>query len=73
MALSRVSSPYLAQAGKTNAKGIPNLIRYAVIDHKYSDVLYPTNPPRILQKIVFAALYPLGRLFGYKADYPYPD
>jgi len=62
----------LAQAGKTSAKGMVNPIRYAVIDREYSDVLYVTNPPRAVQQVVFALLYPLGRLLGYKAAYPYP-
>ena len=61
----------LGQAGKTNAKGVPNLIRYAVIDREYNDVLYPSKPPRAVQKVIFALLYPLGRLLGYPADNPY--
>ena len=33
--------------------------------------LYPTSPPRALQKILFAVLDPIGRALGYVADVPY--
>lgn len=62
----------LAQAGQSDAKGRINPVAYAVIDRKYSDVLTVTNPPRVVQRILFALLYPLGRLLGYTADNPYP-
>jgi hypothetical protein len=31
-----------------------------------------TKPPRAVQQVLFALLYPLGRLLGYQADYIYP-
>lgn len=62
----------LAQNGQANATGRVNLVPYAVMDRKYSDVLIVTNPPRALQRVLFALLYPLGRLLGYTADNPYP-
>jgi mannose-6-phosphate isomerase-like protein (cupin superfamily) len=62
----------LAQAGKTNAQGMVSPLRYAVIDREYNDVVVMTKPPRAVQQVLFALLYPLGRLLGYQADYIYP-
>src|SRR5918992_3403737 len=60
----------LAQDGKTNAKGMPNLLQGALFAQEFGDVLYFTRPPRTVQKILFAALAPIARLFGYKGSYP---
>ena len=58
-----------AQAGKPEVKGLVNLARYAVIDRKYNHVLQATHPPRFVQKLLFALLYPLGRLLGFQPDF----
>ena len=50
-------------------KGIPNLFQAAVIFRAYNDELHPTKPSRIVQKIVFGILAPIGRLLGYQARY----
>lgn len=63
----------LAQAGETNAKGMPNLLQLAVIAREYRDVIYPTQPPQIVQKVLFGILAPVGRLLGYTADVPYVE
>ncbi|CAN5913726.1 hypothetical protein BH23ACT11_BH23ACT11_31020 [soil metagenome] len=61
----------LAQAGKTNARGMPNFLQLAVVAREYSDVIYPTSPPTSVQKVLFGLLAPVGRMLGYKADEPY--
>jgi|SRR5579859_535126 len=55
----------LAQAGKTNKAGLPNLLQLAVILQQYRQEFRPVKPPFIVQNIVFALLAPLGRLCGY--------
>ena len=37
---------------------------------RFEDVMYLSRPPRIVQKLVFGALAPIGRLFGYRGSYP---
>lgn len=63
----------LAQAGKTDDEGMPNLLQLAVMMDEYGGTIYPSKPPRPVQKLVFAILAPIGRGLGYRADYPYPD
>jgi len=60
----------LAQAGKTDKKGNPNLLRSAVILHEYRDVLCAA--PLFVQRLVIPPLAWVGRIMGYRADYPYP-
>jgi quercetin dioxygenase-like cupin family protein len=60
----------LAQAGKTNKAGLPNLLQLAVIMQQYRREFRPIRPPLIVQNIVFALLAPLGRLCGYRATRP---
>lgn len=60
----------LAQDGKTNAKGMPNLLQVAVFAKEFEDVLYFTKPPRIVQRILFGMLVPVARLLGYRGSYP---
>ncbi|MCB0165325.1 MAG: cupin domain-containing protein [Anaerolineae bacterium] len=60
----------LAQDGKTNAKGMPNLFQTALFSLEYEDVLYFTNPPRWVQKILFSLIAPIARLLGYRGTYP---
>lgn len=63
----------LAKDGKTNQKGLPNILQMAVMMQEYGDVIYPTKPPRSVQKVLFGVLAPMGRMFGYQPDYPYPS
>ncbi len=60
----------LAQDDKTDAQGLPNTLQLAVMMQEYADVIYPSSPPRSLQKILFAVLAPIGRALGYEAHYP---
>ena len=60
----------LAQDGKINAKGMPNLLQASLFAKEFEDVLYFTKPPRTIQKILFAILAPIARLLGYRGSYP---
>jgi quercetin dioxygenase-like cupin family protein len=60
----------LARDGKTNAKGMPNLLQLALLSREYEDVLYFVKPPRALQKVLFAVLAPVAHLLGYKGSHP---
>lgn len=60
----------LNRDGKTNRKGMPGLVQIAVIFRGLGDSC-PTlvRPPAILQRVLFAALAPIGRLRGLRATY----
>lgn len=60
----------LAQDGKTNEKGIPHLLQRAVLAREYTNVLYLTRPPLLMQRLLFGPLALLGGLLGYRASYP---
>ncbi len=60
----------LATDGKTNAKGMPNLLQSAVIAREHLDDYALPKLPLWLQKALFGVLAPAGRLAGYKARYP---
>ncbi len=63
----------LAQDGKLNRAGIPNNpFRLALIVHDYEDQIYLGQPPLAVQRVLFGALASIGRLLGYRAEYPYP-
>ena len=40
----------LARDGKTNRKGVPNPLQFAVIVREFRDVIRPTKPPPIVQR-----------------------
>jgi quercetin dioxygenase-like cupin family protein len=60
----------LAQDGKTNSKGMPNLLQAAIFAREFSDVLYFTRPPLWVQRLLFGALAGVARALGYKGSYP---
>ena len=63
----------LAQDGKTNKAGIPkNPLRLGLIVHDYEDEIYFAQPPLFVQRMIFGVLAKVGRLLGYRAEYPYP-
>lgn len=63
----------LAQDGKVSAKtGLPNPLQMAVTLRAYQDVLILAQPLRPVQTALFGSLAAVGRILGYKADYPYP-
>jgi mannose-6-phosphate isomerase-like protein (cupin superfamily) len=59
----------LAADGKTNRKGMPNLLRLAVIAHAHFDTVRLPFPPAILQRAGLALGAPAGRLLGYEPTY----
>ena len=63
----------LARDGKTNKAGVPkNPLRLALIMHDYEDEVYFAQPPLFVQRVIFGVLAKVGRLLGYRAEYPYP-
>jgi quercetin dioxygenase-like cupin family protein len=60
----------LAQDGKTNARGLPNLLQLALLVREFRDVIRFTRPPQVVQAVLFGALAPLARLLGYRPSYP---
>jgi quercetin dioxygenase-like cupin family protein len=60
----------LAQDGKVNKQGMPNLLQLAVFAQEFADVIQFTRPPRVVQRILFGLLTPFARLLGYRASYP---
>ena len=59
----------LANDGKTNRKGMPNLLRLAVIANAHFDTVQLPFPPAWLQKAGLAFGAPVGRLAGYTPSY----
>jgi quercetin dioxygenase-like cupin family protein len=60
----------LAQDGKTNSKGMPNLLQAAIFAREFSDVLYFTKPPLLVQRLLFGTLAVIARALGYRGSYP---
>jgi hypothetical protein len=60
----------LAQDGKTDARGMPNLLQLALLAREFDDVIRYTSPPRFVQRILFGVLAPVARLCGYRGSYP---
>jgi mannose-6-phosphate isomerase-like protein (cupin superfamily) len=59
----------LAADGRTNRKGMPNLLRLAVIADAHFDTVRLPFPPAWMQKAGLALGAPLGRLIGYRSTY----
>ena len=60
----------LANAGRTNAKGMPGPLQLALIGAEFADVIRFTKPPAAVQKAVFAVLGAIGRRRGLRGIYP---
>src|SRR5829696_8618159 len=60
----------LAQDGKTNSKGMPNLLQTAIFAREFSDVLYFTKPPLVVQRLLFGAPAAIAWSLGYRGSYP---
>ena len=60
----------LANAGRTNASGMPSLLQLALLAREFRDVIVFTRPPRAIQAPLFAALSAIGRLRGLRGVYP---
>lgn len=59
----------LAADGKTNAKGMPNPLRLAVIANAHFDDVRLPFPPAWLQRFGLLLGAPLGRLLGFRPEY----
>lgn len=60
----------LARDGKTDAKGVPNPLQLALFAREFDDMVRFTKPPRLVQKLLFAALAPVAQLLGYRGSHP---
>jgi quercetin dioxygenase-like cupin family protein len=61
----------LARDGMTTASGAPrNPFRLALFLRDFADEIYFVRPPLGIQKVVLGPLAALGRLLGYRAEYP---
>jgi hypothetical protein len=60
----------LGRDGKTNRKGLPNLLQLAVLAREYEDEMRLAKPPFAIQRMLFAPLAIVGRIFGYRSRYP---
>lgn len=63
----------LAQAGRTDEKGIPNLLQFAVINEEFPGLVYSAEVPVALQKAMTRVLAPIGRLAGYDPSHSRDD
>jgi mannose-6-phosphate isomerase-like protein (cupin superfamily) len=59
----------LAQDGKTDATGMPNLLQLAAIVMEFKDVIRFLSPPRLVQSLLFPALSPVAAMRGYRGSY----
>jgi quercetin dioxygenase-like cupin family protein len=59
----------LARDGKIDEGG-PSLLQAAVIGREYAQEFRLTRPPYPIQRLLFALLAPIGRLLGYRTEYP---
>lgn len=60
----------LARDGKINAKGMPSLLQLAVLLPAYGNEMRPTKPVWPLLKALGWLLGPVGRVRGYRSEYP---
>jgi quercetin dioxygenase-like cupin family protein len=59
----------LANDGRTNSNGVPNLLQTVLIANKYSQVFRAASPPFILQRLAFILITPISYLLGYRPYY----
>jgi quercetin dioxygenase-like cupin family protein len=60
----------LGRDGKTDEEGSPKLLQGAVMLQEYKDEYRLVRPPLPVQEALLAVLAPIGRLLGYRAQYP---
>ncbi len=61
----------LARDGKTDEKGVPNILQLAVIVQEFWNDVQPLMLPPVLRKPFFWSLAFIGKLVGYRARYPH--
>ena len=49
---------------------MPNLLQAAIFAREFSDVLFFTNPPLWVQRLLFGVLSGVARALGYRGSYP---
>lgn len=59
----------LANDGKVNEKGMPNILQVSLLANRYSNIFRLSRPPYVVQRFVFTALTPFAWMRGYKAVY----
>lgn len=59
----------LANEGKTNENGMPDILQVSLMANKYADVFRLAKPPFFVQKILFLILTPFAYLSGYRPTY----
>jgi quercetin dioxygenase-like cupin family protein len=59
----------LAQDGKVNRRGMPNLLQLALFAREFSDVVQFTWPPPVVQRLLFGVIAPFAGLLGYRGSY----
>lgn len=63
----------LAQDGMTASAGAPkNPFRLALVLRHFEDEIYLARPPLAVQRVLLGAVAAVGRLLGYRPEYPYP-
>jgi quercetin dioxygenase-like cupin family protein len=62
----------LARDGKTNGKGVPNLLQLSLIGREFRKEAEFVRPPRPVQRALFGLLAPIARALGYKPIYQSP-
>jgi quercetin dioxygenase-like cupin family protein len=55
----------LARRGELDERGMPSLLRLAVLGPAFADEIRVTRPPWALQRAAYALLGPIARLRGY--------
>ena len=55
----------LAARGELNERGMPSLLRFAVLAPAFAGEARVASPPWAVQPMVFALLSPISRLRGY--------
>ena len=60
----------LARDRKTDPRGLPGPLQLAVTAQAYRDVVVFTQPATWVQRLVFGALSPIGRVLGRRPFYP---
>jgi quercetin dioxygenase-like cupin family protein len=59
----------LAQDGKTNPTGMPNLLQLSVLAKDFNDVIHFLKPSKFAPGFLLPMLAPIGRLLGYRGSY----
>ncbi|MFN7117340.1 MAG: cupin domain-containing protein [Saprospiraceae bacterium] len=59
----------LAQDGKVNAEGTPNLLQTALLLSQHASEFRLAKPSFAVQRLIFGILKPIAKLMGYKAVY----